>query len=148
MSQDLREPLLARIAVLLGQITLFEFVGRNLVVVDERRMPSCILYDGDEAAWDVPQAVGARPGVIDLTPIIEITMQEPPDTVGTTINAMLIEVKKAILNDPTIDSLCAGTTNGGARYVACTTSLSPARLEAVKMQIHFTIGYPFIPNQL
>ena len=148
MSQDLREPLLARIAVLLGQITLFEFVGRNLVEIDERRMPSCVLYDGDETAWDHPPAVGARPGVIDLTPIVEITMQEPPDTVGTTVNTMLTAIKKAILNDATINSLCTGTTNGGARYVACTTSLSPARLEAVKMQIHFTVGYPFIPNQL
>jgi hypothetical protein len=145
MADDLREPILARIAALLGGISGFEFAGRNLVEVDERRMPSCVLYDGDEAAWDVPQATGLRPGVIELTPIIEINLQEPPDTVGTSVNALLTSLKQTLLSDAMIDNLCNGVTNGGIRYVACTTSLSPSRAEAVKMQVHFAVAYPFTP---
>jgi len=145
MAEDLREPILARIAALLGGISGFEFAGRNLVEVDERRMPSCILYDGDETAWDKPQAVGLRPGVIDLNPIIEINLQEPPDTVGTSVNTLLTTLKSVLLSDATIDSMCNGVTNGGIRYLGCITSLSPSRAEAVKMQVHFAIAYPFTP---
>jgi len=146
MADDLREPILARIAALLQGISGFEFAGRNLVEVDERRMPSCILYDGDETAWDVPQAVGLRPGVIEMAPIIEINLQEPPDTVGTSVNVLLTQLKQVLLSDAMIDGLCNGVTNGGIRYVACTTSLSPSRAEAVKMQVHFAIAVPFTPN--
>jgi hypothetical protein len=152
MSTDNRELILAQLAVLLGQIDGITVVGRNLEEVSEVPPGGAIavLFDGDEAATDNVRAIGGVGNVVHMTPEIQISLGEVPETVGTSTNQWRAKLLKKILLDPTLANLSAKDIdrNCGPRYLGCETTLHPGRATQVTLTAHFTIGYPFVPTAL
>jgi hypothetical protein len=149
-----REQILARMAVVIGGISGIETSGRNLDRVADSKLPAAILFDGDEDTFENLNATGSAPNVAAMTPTIVVSLGDVPENVGTVTNEWLAKVQKAVLFDSEIESLCSGTASGrrrdrrGARYVACTTSLSEGRSSEVNLSVHFSIAYPFNPSEL
>jgi hypothetical protein len=149
-----REMLLARLAVVIGGIQGIETSGRNLDRVADSKLPAAILYDGDETAFENLNATGGAANVLSMTPMIVVSLGDVPENVGTVTNEWLAKVQKAVLFDSAIEQISSGTMSGrrrdgrGARYVACTTSLTEGRSSEVNLSVHFSIAYPLIPSEL
>src|SRR5215475_12175683 len=123
-----REQILARLAVVVGDIAGVEFSARNYDRVSDSKLPAAIVYDGDEQPFENLRATGARPNVVIMTPAVVISLGEVPENVGTLSNDWLAKVQKAVLFDSEIERISGGHSapnnripNGGARYMGCTT---------------------------
>jgi hypothetical protein len=152
VSTDNRELILAQLAVLLGQIDGITVAARNLEEITEVAPGGAIavLYDGDEEATDNVRAIGGVGNVVHMMPVIQISLGEVPETVGTSTNAWRVKLLKKVLLDPTLKALSAQDIdrNCGPRYLGCTTGLHPGRATQVILTVNFTIGYPFVPTAL
>ncbi len=148
MMADPREDIMARILVLLGQLSGTELVARNLDEIPETKLPAAVLYDNDEAALDNPRATSGKPTVVHATPIIVIDLGDVVENVGTLTNEWLASVKRLILLDTTLEGLCGNFSTAGAHYGGAETSLHPGRTMHVVLTINFIIGYHLKPDQL
>lgn len=145
---DLREPIMVRLLAILTGLSGIETVARNLDVLDDLKLPAAILYDGDEEAFDNQRATGAAGNAINALPQIVVSFSDVPENVGTTANAWLAKVKRAVLLDSALAALCAGLPLSGARYLNCDSSLTPGRASEVALIIHFNVTYPMNPKLL
>jgi hypothetical protein len=149
-----REAILARIAEVIAAIPGIETSGRNVDRVADSKLPCAMLFDGDEEAFENLRATGGAANVVNMTPAIVVSLGDVPENVGTVTNEWLAKVQKAILFDSMIEQLAGGRSaplripNGGARYVAATTSLAEGRSSEVNLTVHFSIAYPFNPTAL
>jgi hypothetical protein len=143
-----REDILARLAVIIGTIDGVETAARNLDRIADTKLPAAILFDGDEDAFENLRSTGAAPNVVNMMPVIVVSLGDVPENVGTVTNEWLAKVQRAILLDETIAALCGRIPNRGARYVASTTSLQEGRSAEVNLSVHFSIAYPFQPTLL
>jgi hypothetical protein len=143
-----REEILARLAVIIGDIAGIETAARNLDRNPDTKLPAATLYDGDEDAFENLRATGLAPNVINMMPTIVVSLGDVPENIGTVTNEWLAKVQRAILLDESLAALCGRIPNRGARYVASTTSLQEGRSAEVNLSVHFSIAYPFQPTTL
>jgi hypothetical protein len=154
MTVSKREAILVRIAEVIATIPGIETAGRNVDRIADSKLPAAILFDGDEQSFENLRATGGAINVVSMTPAIVVSLGDVPENVGTVTNEWLAKVQKAILFDSQIEELAGGRSatlrihNGGARYVAATTSLAEGRSAEVNLTVHFSIAYPFNPTTL
>lgn len=142
---DLREAILARLAVVIAGISGIESAARNLDQQSETKLPAIVLYDGDEEAMESIK-FGSSPTIVTMTPTLALSLGDVPENVGTTTNEWRAKVLKAVLLDATTAALCGA--NGGVRYLGLTTSLSQGRTSQVEIIFNFAINYPLFPTRL
>ncbi len=145
---DPREDIMAQLLILLGQMSGMELVARNLDEIPDTKMDSIVLYDGDEVADDNPRAVGGKPNIVRASPQIIISLGDVPENIGTRKNERLTEVKRLILLDDTLQTLCGEFQTCGAHYAGAETSLKKGRTTTVELSINFIISYHFKPYDL
>ena len=145
---SVREDIMARLLVLLGQLSGVTLVARNLDEIPDTKLPAAILYDGDEAASDNPRATSGKPTVVHATPVIVIDLGDVPENVGTVTNEWLAEVQSIILLDPVLETMCGDFSTAGAHYGGAETSLHPGRTTHVVLTVNFIIGYHLKPWEL
>ncbi len=145
---DPREDIMARLLALLGQMSGMELVARNLDEIPDTKMDSAILYDGDEVADDNPRAVGGKPNVVRTSPQIVVSLGDVPENIGTRKNDRLVEVKRLVLLDDDLQTLCGDFPTCGAHYAGAETSLKRGRTTMVELTINFIISYHFKPYEL
>ncbi len=149
-----REDILARLAVVVGDMAGVEFSGRNMDRQPDTKLPAAILFDGDEDVFENLRATGGAVNVVNMTPTIVVSLGEVPENVGTVTSEWLAKVQRAVLFDSEVDSLSGGRSasrripNGGARYLGCTTSLQEGRSAEVNLSVHFSIAYPLSSNTI
>ena len=143
-----REDILARLAVIVGDLDGVEYSGRNMDRQPDTKLPAAILFDGDEDVFENLRATGAAPNSVNMTPTVVVSLGDVPENVGTVTNEWLAKVQRAILLDETIQTLCGKMPNRGARYIGCTTSLQEGRTSEVTLSVHFSLTYPFQPTAL
>ena len=143
---DRREAIMVRITELLATLGA-ETLARNLDEVSDLKLPAIILYDGDEDASDTMRANGGG-GVMYAAPQIVITLQDVPESVGTTTNGYRARLISAMCLDEALQELCGTFPTRGIKYMGCTTSLVPGRSSQVSLTAHFNIGYQLTPSQL
>ena len=143
-----REDILARLAVVIGDMDGIEFSARNLDRIVDTKTPAAILFDGDEDVFENLRATGAAPNAVNMMPTVVVSLGDVPENVGTVTNEWLAKVQRAVLLDETIQTLCGKMPNRGARYVGCTTSLQEGRTSEVNLSVHFSLTYPFQPTTL
>ncbi len=139
---------MVRMLALLGQLSDTELVARNLDEIPDTKMDSAILYDGDEVADDNPRAVGGKPNVVRTSPQIVVSLGDVPENIGTRKNERLTDVKRLILLDDTLQTLCGDFPTCGAHYAGAETSLRKGRTTTVELTINFIISYHFKPYEL
>ncbi len=143
-----REDILARLAVIVGDLDGVEFSGRNMDRQPDTKLPAAILFDGDEDVFENLRATGAAPNAVNMMPTVVVSLGDVPENIGTITNEWLGKVQRAILLDETIQTLCGKMPNRGARYIGCTTSLQEGRSAEVNLSVHFSLTYPLQPTTI
>ena len=100
-----REDILARIAVVIGEMDGIETSARNLDRIVDMKTPAAILYDGDEDVFENLRATGAAPNAVNMMPTVVVSLGDVPENVGTVSNEWLAKVQRAVLLDETIQTL-------------------------------------------
>lgn len=145
---DRRELIMARMLTVLADIAGVETAARNLDEIADIKTPAIVLYDGDENALDLERAVGDKPNTVIAEPVIVLSLKDVPEASGTMANAFVLEIKKSLLFDSELATLCGVTTRSGIRYMGISeNSLTPGRATVVTLNLHFNATYAFQPSE-
>ncbi len=145
---------MARMAAIIANIDGVEFSGRNMDRQPDTKTPCAIVFDGDEDVFENLRATGAATNIVNMTPVVVVSLGEVPENIGTVMNEWLAKVQKAVLLDAELDTLSCGRTaltripTGGARYIGKNNSQQEGRTTEVNLSVHFSIAYPLIPTEL
>ena len=143
-----------RMAAIIADIEGVETSGRNMDRDPDTRMPCAIVFDGDEDVFENLSATGGATNIVNMTPVVVVSLGDVPENIGTVMNEWLAKVQKAVLLDAELDSLSCGRSaskripNGGARYVGKNNTQHEGRTTEVTLSVHFSIAYPLIPSEL
>lgn len=147
---DPRETILARLLVICEGIDGIATAERNPASLDDLQLPALAIMDGDEVANEGDLAggkpAGSSPQRVTMTPEIVIKMEGRPEVVGTSVNAVLAALKKAVLGDAALAAAC--TNGGGVRYIAAQSSLGYGRTMVGEMAVSFGLTYVLRPDRL
>lgn len=138
---DPRELILARLKDVLASVPGVVTVTRNEVVAAESKLPAIMLLDGDENADPSAQGRGRPPSALNkmtLLPEVYFIIDEPPETVGTSQNAMRFAIIRAVLNDAQLLTL---SQDQGIRYEGMQTALTLGRALIGEAAMMFAIDY-------
>lgn len=142
-----RENILKRLLVILSGIELFKAVERNLDEFPGEVRPMAIMLDGDEEAPEEFRRSFVKNRavtIVDMIPIIVVSMGGRPEEIGPDINELLARVQTAILLDDVLKELV--TTNGAVWYAAGDSRLNHSLAMDCDMQIRFVVRYPLVPS--
>lgn len=146
---DRREDILARLVTVIDGIADFDIVQRNKTDVSDNGATYAAIFDADEVEFDSdhnrPGRGGAAPKRVELNPEIYLTIGREPENVGAAINALRVQVVKAILADSTIAAICQ---DGAVHYRGCQTDLGRGRTMTATMLLHFGFVYMLKPGEL
>ena len=144
-----REQILNQLIGILRDVDGIEAAERNLDQFPQEVRPMVILLDGDE---EVPPEFrdhkflkGRAPLLIEMTPLIELSVSDVPDEVGLTANELLGRIQSAVLTDATLQNGVLGS-NGAVYYVACDGRTSHSMAMDCDLQIRFAFRYPLFPT--
>jgi hypothetical protein len=153
---DRREAILSRLFTVLSSISGFSAVYRNRPLNPAASLrPALFLLDAHEAP-DLEKGMEPafrRLGItpMRMTPEIFISLGEAPENVGPSLNAIRVEVLKAVFNDVTsTDAAGLGslvTPSGDVRYEGCATALTMASGVEGEMGVSLTFLYPLKPSE-
>lgn len=144
-----REPILARMAVLLASVAGLTTSGRNSPPPDDVALPAGIQFDGAENTYDadlLPGRPATAPVRVRLTVQWAILAADEPEDVGTDISTLHAAAIKAVLSDATLSGLAG--TNGAVRYAGAETYLSEGRQRVSSLMLSFAVTYVLVPAQL
>jgi hypothetical protein len=153
---DRREAILAQLFTVLSGISDFKKVYRNRPMNAAATLrPALFLLDAHEHPdpEKAMEAVWRRLGLtpMRMTPEIFISLADAPENVGSDLNALRIEVLKAVFADvAAADPASLGalvTPNGDVRYEGCTTALTMASGVEGEMGVSLTFLYPLLPSE-
>ncbi len=147
---DRREQIAARLVEIAEGIV--GRVGRNAKEMTGRTSPAIVVWDGDEGA-EADGSAGRRPVnapvMVDMMPELRILHEQPADDIGTALNALRIEVIKAVIADAVSGGLRSIIgSNGWVRYEGLSTEMAPGRQMEGSMGVRFIVHYPLIPAEL
>lgn len=144
---DVREDIIARLAVVVGAVVGAGNVFRNVTSIDETHLPACAILEGDEEVdeGDIPRTrPSARPYIVTATPAVLLRVQEKAP--GTAFNELRAAIIAAVLTDATLVGL---SVNGrGIRYAGMNTTEYAARQIVGAGALQFAIPYALDPNEL
>ena len=143
-----REDILARLLVILNTIEVFKLVARNLDEFPERVRPAVILLDGDEEAVAElarPWVKGKAYSVIQMNPLIVVSMGGRPQDVGTDINELMARIVTAVMSDVELTTIVVANNQCGVYYLATDYRLNHSLAMDCDMQMRFGIRYTLLP---
>lgn len=146
---DKREAILVRLLTIAAGLPGIKTAVRNQDEISERARPAIVIFDADETADEraSEQGHGGRaPNIIEMSPEALILLGGTPESIGTALNEMRAKFVKAVLFDAPLATLTG--TNGGVRYVGCSTHLGHGRSMEGSMGVHFAFAYVLRPDQL
>ena len=137
---SVREDILARLTAVAAGVSGISAALRNSTAAADTSLPVIIVYDADEQAFerDPPSRPTRTPRRVSMTPEILIKVVGVPETVGTTMNAILAELQTAVVTDATLIEL---VKDGEIRYLGCATQLTIARAMSGDMGASFGFTY-------
>lgn len=151
-----REPILARLLVIMGAVTGFETRKRNVGLQDNDKRDCVVLLDGDETDITPGSNKGRaglmRPQQIRMSPELFVVIKETrpdndvPTNVGTLLNAHRDDLIKAISTDAQLATLLG--SNGKVTYNGCATDLKSGSALSGTIRLDFTFEYWLIPSAL
>jgi len=143
-----REDILARLLAILNTIEVFKLVARNLDEFPERVRPAVILLDGDEEAVAElarPWVKGKAYSVIQMNPLIVVSMGGRPQDVGTDINELMARIVTAVMSDVELATIVVVNAQCGVYYIATDYRLNHSLAMDCDMQMRFAIRYTLLP---
>jgi len=143
-----REDILARLLVILNTIEVFKLVARNLDEFPERVRPAVILLDGDEEAVAElarPWVKGKAYTVVQMNPLIVVSMGGRPQDVGTDINELMARIVTAVMSDAELTTIVVANAQCGVYYLATDYRLNHSLAMDCDMQMRFGIRYTLLP---
>jgi len=143
-----REDILARLLAILNTIEVFKLVARNLDEFPERVRPAVILLDGDEEAVAElarPWVKGKAYSVIQMNPLIVVSMGGRPQDVGTDINELMARIVTAVMSDAELTTIVVANNQCGVYYLATDYRLNHSLAMDCDMQMRFGIRYTLLP---
>ena len=137
---SVREDILARLAVVASGVSGIVSGLRNSTANADTQLPAIIVYDADEVAdeRDPPSRPTRTPRRVSMTPEILIKVVGVPESVGTTMNAILAELQTSVMADATLIDL---VKDGEIRYMGCATQLAIGRAMVGEMGVSFSFIY-------
>lgn len=144
---DIREAILARLAVLMGDVVSADTVSRNVLVDDDGSKKRITIMEGDEIAAesDPVQRPPNAPRIVHMQPQLILSAQASSEDVGADLSAMRGQVIKLIAADA---ALIALTLNGrGGRYLGMESDLAFGRAMFGQMALKFDFAYLLRPDQ-
>lgn len=144
---DVREQILSRIVEIAAGVTGISNAYRNKKEVDEASKPAIVIYDGDEAALEDPNAnlrgaLAARR--IEASPEIYILLDARAENVGASLNQIRARLILAFLTDATL----ATFLDKPPRYEGAASALGAGRKMVGEMGVAFTFSYALKPAEL
>lgn len=135
-----REDILARLTVVASGVSGIVTALRNSTVDSDTKLPAIIVFDADEVAdeRDPASRPTRTPRRVTMTPELLIKVIAVPETVGTTMNAILAELQTAVVTDATLIDL---VKDGEIRYMGCATQLAIGRAMVGEMGVSFSFHY-------
>ncbi len=149
---DVREDILARLTVVVGNIPNLRASYRNNVDIPPDHLPAALVLDGDEELSDVVDLSmhpSNKPVAMQMTPQIIIAQQS--DNVGPEISTLRRELIKLVLFDTELNEQIVKTGrhgNGAIRYLGCQTDLGWMRSLHGTLLARFMFKYFLKPNDL
>jgi len=143
-----REDIMARLLVILNTVEGFKFVARNVDEFPEKIRPAVILLDGDEEAVAElarPWVKGKAYTVVQMNPLIVISMGGRPQDVGADINELMARTVTAVLSDVELTTIVVVNAQCGVYYLASDYRLSHSLAMDCDMQMRFGIRYTLLP---
>jgi len=143
-----REDILARLFVILNTVEDLKLVARNLDEFPEAVRPMAILLDGDEEAVAElarPWVKGKAYTVIQMNPIIVVSMGGRPEDVGTDINELMARIVTAVMSDVELTTIVVANSQCGVYYLATDYRLNHSLAMDCDMQMRFGIRYTLLP---
>lgn len=143
MANDIREQILARLAVVLQGVEGIKYVGRNTQDVPELQRPCVVLHDGNEEldeSFGRPDLRG-RLQMQAMTPQINVFFSTNAKATGNIANTYRAKLLAAIFNDATLTGLLFDQE---IRYQGCT--LVPADVtegRETRLEVEIVFTYPF-----
>jgi hypothetical protein len=149
---DIREQILARLAVIVAGLPSIKKVYRNYVDFTEDSLPAAVVLDGDETTNDASDASMRppnRPTLVTMTP--EIILCRIAPQVGPDISLMRRELVGRVLHDTELNDQIVKTGragNGTIRYLGCQTDLAWRRSMFGALKVNFDFKYQLKPDDL
>jgi len=143
-----REQIVARLLAILHTVEGFKFVGRNVDEFPEKIRPAAILLDGDEEAvpeLQRPWVKGKAYTVVQMNPLIVISMFGKPQDVGTDLNELMARIVTAVMSDVELTTIVVANSQCGVYYLASDYRLSHSLAMDCDMQMRFGIRYTLLP---
>jgi hypothetical protein len=144
-----REDILARLLVILNAVEDFKLVARNLDEFPERVRPAAILLDGSEEAvpeLQHPWIKGKAYTVVQMNPLIVVSIGGKPEDVGTDINELMARIVTAVMTDVELTTIVVANARCGIYYLATDDRLNHSLAMDCDMQMRFGIRYTLLPN--
>lgn len=148
---DTRELILDRIADIIAGVEGVLSSSRNNTRPDEERLPSVTVFDGDEAAAEMPDPTRWRdasaPQIMTMRPEIWVRVASNLRTVGTDLNTVRGRIHKALVSDATIIALAGAGRgkNGRIQLERVQTALGWGRTMEGEMILYYAISYLLNP---
>ncbi len=142
-----RENICARLLEILNTINDVEEVARNLDEFPDVARPMIILIDGEEEVapeFQRPWVKNKAWTIVDMIPIIVVSMGGKPEDIGPNINELMARVITAVMTDDELQEII--TTNGSVVYLATDNRLNHSLAMDCDLQIRFKIRYPLLPS--
>jgi hypothetical protein len=143
-----REDILARLLVILNTVEDFKLVARNLDEFPEKVRPAAILLDGGEEAVPElarPWVKGKAYTVVQMNPLIVVSVGGRPQDVGTDINELMARIVTAVMSDAELTSIVVANAQCGVYYLATDDRLNHSLAMDCDMQMRFGIRYTLLP---
>jgi hypothetical protein len=136
---DKREQILARLAVVLGELVDARQFFRNEVNIPETGKNRIVLLDGDEYADEetVRPRQATRGSVFVATPEIFLLLGDK-SAPGTMLNAASAELIAAVSSDAGLEALCH---DGDIRFTRRTTGFAAGRTIEAEARFDFEFRY-------
>jgi hypothetical protein len=148
MSRDRREEIAARLLLIAQGLVGPDRAFRNETSVTAKTAPALVVWDGDETT---PTEAGeADPQPVELRPEIRILYEASAASIGTAINALRLQVLRAVLSDADLLAACSASARGRRRiiYVGCGPGLEAGRRVEGELSLNFLFRYRLVADEL
>jgi hypothetical protein len=143
-----REDILARLLLILHGVEDLKWAARNEDQFPEAVRPAAILLDGDEEAVAElarPWVKGKAYTVVQMNPLIVVSMGGKPEDVGTDINELMARVVTAVMTDVELTAIVVANAQCGVYYLATDYRLNHSLAMDCDLQMRFGIRYTLLP---
>lgn len=139
---DLREQILARLAVLCAAVTGVVAVARNRTDVPLTQRPAVLVNGGAEQMLSSPRPAArfSQVQLMELTPGITLLVRSEDADAGALMSLFRGRLVNAILSDATLRGIVS--TNGAIRYDGCNEVDPTPESKEPRLELQIVFVYP------